>query len=88
MVRRIVPSSTTRAKVNEKGGGGEGVMPKSGRNMGVEQKCANESSRVRRTRSSRPFCCEVYGQVRQKMVSWEERRVRTVVLSNSFPLSV
>jgi hypothetical protein len=41
MVRCIVPSSTTRAKVNEKGGGGEGIGPKSGRNMGVEQKGAN-----------------------------------------------
>jgi hypothetical protein len=41
MVRRIVPSSTTRAKVNEKGGSGEGVEPKGGRNMGVEQKGAN-----------------------------------------------
>jgi hypothetical protein len=39
MVRRIVPSGTARAKVNEKGGGGVG--PKGGRNMSMEQKGAN-----------------------------------------------
>jgi hypothetical protein len=41
MVRRIVPSSTTWAKVNEKGGGGEGVGPKGSRDMSMEQKGAN-----------------------------------------------
>jgi hypothetical protein len=41
MMRRVVPSSATWAKVNKKGGGGEGVRPERGRNMGVEQKGAN-----------------------------------------------
>jgi hypothetical protein len=41
MVRHIVPSSTAWAKVNEKGGSGEGVGPKGSRDMSVEQKGAN-----------------------------------------------
>jgi hypothetical protein len=41
MVRRIVPSSTAWAKVNEKGGGGKGIRPKGSRDMSVEQKGAN-----------------------------------------------
>jgi hypothetical protein len=35
-MRRVVPSSTTWAKVNKKGGGGKGVRPESGRDMSVE----------------------------------------------------
>jgi hypothetical protein len=41
MVRHVVPSSTTWAKVNKKGGGGEGVGPKGSRNMSIKQKGAN-----------------------------------------------
>jgi hypothetical protein len=41
MVRRVVLSSTTWAKVNKKGGGGEGVRPKGGRDMSMKQKGAN-----------------------------------------------
>jgi hypothetical protein len=40
-MRSVVPSSTTWVKVNKKGGGGEGVGPKSGRDMSVKQKGAN-----------------------------------------------
>jgi hypothetical protein len=40
-MRRVVPSSTTWAKVNKKGGGGKGIRPKSGRHMSVKQKGAN-----------------------------------------------
>jgi hypothetical protein len=41
MMRRVVPASTTWAKVNKKGGSGEGVGPKSGRDMSVKQKGAD-----------------------------------------------
>jgi hypothetical protein len=41
MVRRVVPSSTTWAKINKEGGGGEGIGPKGSRDMSVKQKGAN-----------------------------------------------
>ena len=88
MMRGVVLTDTTRTKVNEEGGGGKGIRPKPGWHVGVKQKVRMQSLRVRRTRSARPFCWEMYGQVNRKMVPWLERSVRMVRLSNSFPLSV
>ena len=88
MVRCIVPPWAARAKVKEKRSNGEGVRPETRRHISMEQERATQSFRVRRTRSARPFCWDVYGHVRRKIMPWCDRKGRTARLSNSFPLSV
>ena len=83
-----VPTSTTRTNVDEERGSGEGVRPKPGRDISVEEKSAHTIIESAKNPFGVTILCEVYRQVRRRIVPCVARRVRTPTLSNSLPLSV
>ena len=68
MMRSVVPAWFARTDVEKESGGGESIGPKARRHVCMKEQSTDTFIEVRRTRSTRPFCCDVYGQVKRKMV--------------------